>query len=359
MASGSNEITGGAFTGDDGAGAELGRNFFDEATKVLGAPNSNDSTLDQAKYDFTSRSFPLNLGTDGSYGGHYMVINISVPDRSTYDSINGTKYFTRTGELSKTDALRFNIDKNYTDKDGVAQNAGVIDVPLIGGLAVSRPRFTSRIVESIALRMPENIEFGQANEYDDINLTDIASSVVGTGIKGATGFIGGLVGSVSSGAGNAVTLAGDVLTGSGSAIGKVAAYAGRPINPKVEFLYKNTPQREFLYDFLLAPDSEAESLAMEQIIKMIRFHAAPEVDRASNGFTYTPPSEFDITWYYRGVENTKIPRVNTCVLTRTDINYAPQGQWATFSNGHPVACRFQMKFQETEVNSKLRIAQGF
>src|SRR6185503_3485660 len=256
---------------------------------------------------------------------------------------------------SKTDALRYSIDGTFSNAAGPIHNAS-----LFGS---TRGRFTRRIKESIAIYMPNSeLTYTDFHDYTNISLTRFASGMVSGAINmvaagvgaGATAEIGGIGGIVGS------QIAGNVTNTVGGLINGVSQLGGVPINPKVEILFANTAQREFSFDFLLSPINEYESKVIEQIIRTLRFHAAPELrstDFAS--FFWIPPSEFDITFYNRGTENTKIPRINTCVLKQIDVSYSPTGTYATFSNGYPVQVRIMLRFQETEVNSKLRISQGF
>jgi hypothetical protein len=149
--------------------------------------------------------------------------------------------------------------------------------------------------------------------------------------------------------------------GAAKTIGQATSLLGFPINPRLEVLFSNTPQRQFIFEFLMAPKNEAESLAAKRIVDTLRFHAAPEVETLL-GFipSFIPPSEFDITFYTRGKENTKIPRINTCVLERIQVDYAPTGGiYSTFSNGYPVAMTLSLAFRETEILHKRRVLQGF
>ena len=100
---------------------------------------------------------------------------------------------------------------------------------------------------------------------------------------------------------------------------------------------------------------------MEQIIKALRYHSAPELDKTSiiGGFTFVPPAEFDITFFNKGVENIHIPRISTCVLERIEVDYAPTGVYSTFRNGYPVAARLSLGFRELEIVHKERILRGF
>jgi len=324
-----------------------------------------DYGFGQSRYDFTQRVFPSDLGAEGSFNGHYMVININVQTSTLFEKVTqpvlgGTTLFSplsplgnNEGEqdISKTDALRFTIDNQFTLGDG---NVAGQSNDFLSRLSF-RPRFTKRIAESIALYMSNSeLTFSDVHDFENISLTGFAGTVA----SGVAKFLARAGGSaISAAVGNVLGGAVDAVTG---AVAPIAQFVGTPINPKVEVLFANTLQRQFAFEFLFAPTSYEESKALKQIIKTLRFHAAPEVRPGTvNSFFFVPPSEFDITFYNRGVENTNIPRINTCVLEQIDVSYSPTGIYSTFSNGHPVQVRMMLRFRETEINSKLRVLQGF
>jgi len=113
-------------------------------------------------------------------------------------------------------------------------------------------------------------------------------------------------------------------------------------------------------EILMAPKNKMESDTVKNIIDTLRFHAAPELDTMI-GFipTFIPPAEFDITFFHKGKENTKIPRINTCALEQIEVDYAPTGVYSTFANGHPVAIRLSLAWRELEILHKQRVTQGF
>jgi len=310
----------------------------------------SDNTLEQSEYDFNYRVFPNDLAND--YVGHYMVININVPvfalTSGARTSYAGTQFnqtlFSTSKEWSKVDALRF----------GNPENVGGI-TPLLGMNALtseifSVPRFTRRIKESIAMFMPNPVVYNTTNEYQEISLTALAGGLLTAGATfAATARFGENVGAgVES-----------LLNSAGQGIGKLSTLAGYPINPRVEVLFSKTNLRQFVFEFLMAPRNQQESDNMKSIIRTLRFHAAPELDSVTEGFTWIPPAEFDITFYNKGEENTNIPRINTCVLDRVEVDYAPTGVYSTFSNGHPVAARLSLGMREIEVVHKRRVLQGF
>ena len=311
---------------------------------ATGTYSVDDSTLTQSKYDFTSRVFPGDLANEDQ--GHYMVININVPVQASGGSRTSLTGVPGTGsvlssEFSKVDTLRFG------------------NVPNAGGQSrefFSVPRFTRRIAESIALHMPSQIIYTSQNDYEDVSLTSLGGKLL-TGSLNAIGRGFSNIPGVGGTLGQAAT---SIVSAAGQAIPTAARIAGYPINPRVEVLFSTTYQRQFMFEVLMAPRNERESQAIEEIVKTIRFHAAPEIDSATYGLTWIPPAEFDITFFNRGKENTHLPRINTCVLERCDVDYAPlNGVYSTFRNGYPVGVRLSMGFREVEVVHKLRVLQGF
>lgn len=309
-------------------------------------PRSNeDSTLSQSRYDFTYKVFPNDVGMD--YLGHYMVININVPVFPGSDRGRGAftnQFEILPGEYSKVDVLRFG---NVNSGGG---NSG-------GGL----PRRTRRIAQSIALYMPgSQMIYNGRNAYEEISLTalggQLLTGVLSKGLGAAYGlatqnFNNYLTG--MAGVGQLLNTAGEVVSGT-------AQLAGMPINPRVEVLFATTPLRDFQFEFLMVPRNEEEAKTISEIVRTLRFHAAPEISNATFGFTYIPPAEFDITFYHRGVENMKIPRINTCVLLECEVDYAPNlGIWQTYRDGSPLATRLRLVFKEIEVVHKTRVLQGF
>ena len=128
----------------------------------------------------------------------------------------------------------------------------------------------------------------------------------------------------------------------------------------LEMIYKSPNFRTFQFDFMFYPRDEKEALEVQKIIEKFRFHQAPELSSAQ-GFLI-PPSEFDIKFYYGGVQNPNIPSIATCVLTTIDVNYAPNG-WSAYEvpgenspalgrTGMPVATQVTLQFQETTYLTK-------
>jgi hypothetical protein len=244
---------------------------------------------------------------------------------------------------------------------------------------LQKPSFLRTVrltTDTIALYMPDTLQFSYNQGYSDISMNqgmlpvlaaageagvsaiqqiakggDIKSAVAGA-LKNMTPFIG-------------TKLAEALLPGGvGTAIG--ASLFGAVLNPQLELLYSSPEFRTFRFEFMMYPRSQSEALSVQNIIHRLKFHQAPELlQGGSAGLFLVPPSEFDISFYYNGQENTNIPKISTCVLMNIETDYAPNGQFAAYEvptgfggevklggTGMPVGIRLALTFKETQILTK-------
>lgn len=333
----------------------------------------------QSKYNFNYLVFPSDLGMNDN--GHYMVININAPtkflsreyagdlkdqftpldpdERSTVDRLRGltgtTPFEERILEAGKAG---FNGITNFlsgptNNKGGYGPNTATKNNPI-----VSLPRSTRRIADSIALHMPTPLIFNHQNVYEEISLTAVAGKIGVGAVSSSLAFLAALR-SVSAGVAASGKARG-IFDGLGQGAGVASTLAQSPINPAVEVLFSTSLTRSFTFEFLMAPRNETESLTMQRIIRTLRFHSAPEINSSTFGLMWIPPAEFDIMFFNKGVENTTLIRINTCVMERIEVDYAPaSGTFATFRNGHPVAARLSLGFREVVPPNKEFITKRF
>ena len=48
-------------------------------------------------------------------------------------------------------------------------------------------------------------------------------------------------------------------------------------------------------------------------------------------------------------EHEGLPRFKMCAITQVDVNYTPDGAYATYFDGQPVAIQLSISFQETKM----------
>jgi hypothetical protein len=257
----------------------------------------------------------------------------------------------------------------------VLGNAVAKEFPIGNVNGINYLNQVTRIRDSIALYMPDTLAFSYNQNYSDFSFGDLGLGMVGVsaisdiatnkpkGIKELAGQLGKNL--------SPFIYAGlkKTLGSTGAALFQVAA--NKVVNPMLELLYTSPNFREFNFDFMFYPRSEKEAKDVYNIIHLFKYHQAPEISQGTAGFFLTPPSLFDIDFYYADRKNPNLPQLASCVLTRIDVDYAPNGFAAyeenpSFDNkgfnystqpkvggtGTPVATRMTLHFKETFIHTK-------
>ena len=130
----------------------------------------------------------------------------------------------------------------------------------------------------------------------------------------------------------------------------------------MEVLFEQMGLRSFTYNFTFAPRNAQETEDVQTIIKLFRFHMAPELQGANERFL-TLPSTFDIHYMYQmnrdtAMENSFYSKIATCVLSDCVVDYTPGGV-KSFASGAPTQITMNLTFKETELLTKEMIDEGF
>ena len=201
--------------------------------------------------------------------------------------------------------------------------------------------------------MPQNnLIYTSENDFENVALTYYGLKGLAAAAAGGAALLAGPTAAVAAGVGTY-----KVTNAVGKAIGNISQLAGYPLNPRLEILFTGRRQRGFVFELLMSPVNEGEANLIQNIIRLLRFHSSPDIVAA--GYFFVPPAEFDISFYKDGKENLNIPRINTCVLEKIEVDMAPTGAYSAFSTGHPVQTRLSLGFREIEILHKARITQGF
>jgi len=232
---------------------------------------------------------------------------------------------------------------------------------------------TKRITDSVAIYLPPNVTDSTTASY-----TGAATGVIGAAAAGAFGIAKnmansdyeaaaqGLVDSAKAMVGEAAIKAAteiaEGLTGSEGTRGLINKAFGQADNPYMEVLFDKMELRTFTYNFTFAPKNKEETMDVQKIIALFRFHMAPELKGEANRFL-TLPSEFDIHYMYQdkagqASENDFYNKIATCVCTGCEVNYTPDGV-KSFEGGAPTKITMNVSFQETELLTKERINLGY
>lgn len=267
--------------------------------------------------------FPEDL-QGNPQNGHYMQIRAKPSSRSIAGALNTVENFAANianninipGAGAAVGAFN-NLAQNFAQNLGINQGAA-----------------TPNQQETFYFFIPGGgqnaMMWQQVHEYTDVKLARVGLGMIGIG---------------------------------GDAPGVLPGLMGKPINPQVEVLFRSTQLRTFQFFFLMAPTSENESVKMRDIIQRLRWHAAPEI--TSTRLFFNPPSEFEIGFYFKPtrsgsfVQSDRLPKIDKCVIERIDVDYTPQGEFSTFSNGHPVSALLSISFKEMAIVDKTMISKGY
>lgn len=349
--------------------------------KPLYTKRGNASVFENNKYNITQHMYPEDLmSSSGEYGSNYVVFYINVAEDSKLIKDNKDLVVNDIPPRDLGEAVA-NVDRDLPKGPegelqrkliiggGVSAANGVIAgigggykagftaagiTGAAAGVAASQgASFTGqkkRIKTAVSLHIPNNL----ATKYS-VNYEEESTAFQMMGIKfGAEALQKAAASSNAMGnLGAAVANIGLSLPGTGllSKLGQIAP------NPRKEQIFKRVDFRTFQFDYEFFPRSETEAQNVLDIIKQFKYHMHPEF-KDDNAFLYIYPSEFDI-YYYHGVdENLTIHRHTSCVLEDLSVNYSPQGQFTTFSNGMPTQINISMQFKELALLTKEKIEDG-
>ena len=297
---------------------------------------------------------------------------LTKPVRKVVNVIGETK---KTTEYFKNQALK-TMGKSTTADGQELESQNNRNKRLRTGIGSSTAEGgqTKRITDSVALYMPPSIQDNTSATYDDM-----ATGLIGFGAGKGMQFIQAMQRDDFDAAGDlladaGVTVAGEAFRRSGMAIAEaltgteggiqtVNRIFGQADNPFLEVFFNTMAMRSFTYNFNLAPRNEEETMEIQRIIQLFRFHMAPEMQEA-NGRYLTLPSEFDLHYMMvtkdgEGRENDYFNRIATCVLTDVQTNYTPGEKLRTFEDGAPTQITLSLTFKETEMLTKEKINEGY
>lgn len=107
---------------------------------------------------------------------------------------------------------------------------------------------------------------------------------------------------------------------------------GLTMNPNLELLFRSPTLRNFRFQYKFSPRSAPEGRVVKQIINFFKRSMVPKKNNGG-GFFLTSPDVFMLQYLHKGQPHTSLNRFKTCALKTCDVNYAPDGTYATFPDG--------------------------
>jgi len=136
------------------------------------------------------------------------------------------------------------------------------------------------------------------------------------------------------------------------------------LNPNAEVLYEAPNLRELGMVFKMFPKNKTEAEDILQICQLFRRYSSPSYgvtdvevgqykdknDVSQTGVNYIRVPYLCKFHFMTGAGvNKKLAQYKPCAMTRVQVNYTPDGTYATYQDGSPVAIELQLGFMETKL----------
>jgi hypothetical protein len=240
---------------------------------------------------------------------------------------------------------------------------------------------------TILLYMPEDISTGYKSNWTGKNFSNIGAGLLKTsGEEGILGKLQSLEQTASGAAQRFTTIAGAQLLS--AAIGKITGESiglddvfgstrGVILNPNTELLFTGLDLRNFTLTYKLVPRSAAEATIIEKIIRTFKMCSLPSAEKSEErlrpgdadigiglgeGFNagfIKVPDLVKVTFMNGSNPHEHLPKFKMCALTQVDINYTPDGTYATTRDARMVAYQLSLNFQETKLIYREDAKQGY
>ena len=220
---------------------------------------------------------------------------------------------------------------------------------------------------SIIMYMPEDISTGFKANWGGKAFSNIATDVLrSAGAEGlnkldnaATGIANALERLPALGGSAAIRKGIQKITGDSLSNDDVfGAISGAILNPNTELLFSGHDMRNFQLNFKMVPRNVDESVEIQEICRVFKMCTLPSKDPgkvfgASNqgltaGFIGVP-NLCKVSFMKGPGQHPALPVYKMCAVTQVDVNYTPDGAYATYSDGSPVAIQLSINFQETKL----------
>ena len=219
-----------------------------------------------------------------------------------------------------------------------------------------RSTFTERILGSVLLPVPNAVNDANSCSWgqDTMNAAQIAASDIamktitegaGAGMNTAEGVKDAAVKQGGADVKEALT---QYFAGQATGVkGILARTKGQVINPNMELIFNGPQLRPFNFTFKMSPRDERESITIKKIIRMFKQSMAPQRSEAS--LFLKAPNTYKLQFLEGSSREHKfLPKIKECAMTGFNVNYTPDGNYATYRNSAMVAVELSFSFQELE-----------
>jgi len=143
--------------------------------------------------------------------------------------------------------------------------------------------------------------------------------------------------------------------------GLLGRATGQIINPNMELLFSGPNLRLFSFKWRMTPRDEDEARVIRSMVKKFKKHMSPQRD-GSYYFLKTP-NIFSLEYVFNsntsedqisdavsnsGGNHPYLNKFKPCMLLTCEVNFTPDGSYATFESGSMTAYELELTFQEIQ-----------
>ena len=218
-----------------------------------------------------------------------------------------------------------------------------------------RSSWTKRSIGSVTLPVPTAVSDSNSASWgeDKMNAGQMMASEIA--MKAISG--GGAIDATEKGIDAAKLEGGDdvkdalkqYFVGQATGVkGILARTEGKIINPNMELIFNSPQLRDFSFTWKMSPRSEAESIVIKKIIRMFKQSMAPKKTEAE--LFLRAPNTYKLQFIHAATrkEHDFLPLIKECAMTGFNVNYTPDGNYATYRNSAMVAVELSFTFKELE-----------
>jgi hypothetical protein len=232
-------------------------------------------------------------------------------------------------------------------------------------------------LSTIIMYMPEDLSTSYAQRWGGREFgplaglgLSLAGGVMNAGNGGAaaaaaadfgnklSGTIGGVMPYIGAGL---VAAAMNKIPGMGGSVlpnDILASTRGEILNPNTEVLYQGPTLRNFSLNFKMLARSSAEADIIRNICTTFKKASLPRgKDTAQN--LIGVPNIVKVRFKHKTQDHPYLTQFKCCGIGNVQINYTPDGAYATYTTGAPVAVTLGLQFQELKLVYSEDIDKGF
>jgi len=257
-------------------------------------------------------------------------------------------------DKSKQDKIKFNMLR-YAPRGFQSFSRGGENL----GALTNRESTNKRILGSVILPVPSGISETNSCGWGEQPATpfellaqNIALTSIQKGFGSGADVLGGAVSAAASPENSQelkTAVTGLIAQNAAGAGGLLSRTQGAVINPNLELLFNGPALRPFSFTFKMSARSETEA---KEIIKIIRFFKqGMSPQKSKSNLFIKAPHTFEIRYILGSSKDKNHPfigQIKECALQSFNVNYTPEGQYATFYDGPMISYEIQMQFTELE-----------